>query len=63
MKDFHCCASCEHFRVDKGQSGVRYHCSRLGYETNPKYRFHCWSPKENVKKLMDKDKGVLENDN
>ncbi|MGP4079700.1 hypothetical protein ACTWQL_07255 [Pseudalkalibacillus sp. R45] len=58
MKDsrFHCCATCTHFEVQKGDDGVRYFCIRLGYETKPDYRFNCWTPKENVQKLMEKEK-------
>ncbi|WP_261133708.1 hypothetical protein [Bacillus sp. Marseille-Q3570] len=58
MKDsrFHCCATCIHFEVQKGDDGVRHFCSRLGYETKPDYRFNCWKPKENVQKLIEKEK-------
>lgn len=51
---FHACASCIYFRAEKVEQGMKYHCSRLGYETNPKYKFHCWTPKDHVRKLMDK---------
>jgi hypothetical protein len=54
IKDYHCCATCTHFKAEKTQSGMIYFCSRLGYETNPKYQFNCWNPKENIRKLMDK---------
>ncbi|WP_429844116.1 hypothetical protein [Brevibacillus sp. FIR094] len=50
---FHCCATCIHFRVDKGTGGVSYRCSRLTYETRPDYRFQCWTPTEKVKRLME----------
>ncbi|GED72395.1 hypothetical protein BRE01_60970 [Brevibacillus reuszeri] len=50
---FHCCATCIHFRVEKGMSGVSYRCSRLTYETRPDYRFQCWTPTERVKRLME----------
>jgi hypothetical protein len=56
MKDFHCCASCEHFRAVKRDGGMRYDCTRLGYETNPQYQFNCWSPKEHIKKLIENEK-------
>ncbi|WP_408006150.1 hypothetical protein ACJROX_15675 [Pseudalkalibacillus sp. A8] len=52
---FHCCATCVHFQVQKETDSVRYFCSRLGYETKPDYRFDCWTPKEHVKKLMNKE--------
>ncbi|WP_419878918.1 hypothetical protein [Brevibacillus centrosporus] len=50
---YHCCATCQHFRVEKTTGKVSYRCSRLTYETRPEYQFQCWSPKENVKRLMD----------
>ncbi|MEH7417945.1 hypothetical protein V7266_21970 [Neobacillus drentensis] len=54
MKDFHCCATCEYFRAEKKTEGINYYCSRLGYETKTYYKFNCWSPKEQVKKLLNK---------
>ncbi|WP_400164135.1 hypothetical protein ACAF76_014055 [Brevibacillus sp. TJ4] len=51
---FHCCASCVHFRVEKGSGRTTYRCSRLTYETRPDYRFDCWTPSENVQKLMNR---------
>ncbi|WP_253702039.1 hypothetical protein [Bacillus sp. FJAT-27445] len=54
MKDFHCCATCQHFRAEKKIEGMKYFCTRLGYETKPKYKFNCWSPKEHVQELMKK---------
>ncbi|GEC92176.1 MULTISPECIES: hypothetical protein [Brevibacillus] len=50
---FHCCATCIHFRVEKGTGGASYRCSRLTYETRPDYRFQCWTPTEKVKRLME----------
>ncbi|WP_066389307.1 hypothetical protein [Neobacillus mesonae] len=61
MKDFHCCATCRHFNVEKTAEGAKYFCSRLGYETKTHYKFNCWSPKENVAKLM--NKGISKNNN
>ncbi|WP_084600158.1 hypothetical protein [Pontibacillus litoralis] len=55
MRDFHCCATCVHFKVEKTSQGVRRYCSRLGYETNPKWKFNCWKPTETVKRLMEKE--------
>ncbi|MDQ0337510.1 hypothetical protein J2S00_000280 [Caldalkalibacillus uzonensis] len=52
--DFHCCATCIHFKVEKGHSHITYRCARLGYETKPAYQFNCWEPKENVRQLMTK---------
>lgn len=51
---FHCCATCEHFRVEKREQGTVYRCSRLTYETRPEYRFNCWTPKEKVRRLLEK---------
>lgn len=53
MDRFHCCATCVHFKVEKNPR-TTYRCSRLGYDTNPKYKFNCWDPKENVRALMNK---------
>ncbi|WP_373413099.1 hypothetical protein [Brevibacillus laterosporus] len=54
---FHCCATCQHFCVNKGGKGVKttYSCGRLGYETKPSYRFDCWQPTERVCKLVEKE--------
>nr|WP_082129759.1 hypothetical protein [Aneurinibacillus tyrosinisolvens] len=54
MKEFHCCATCKNFTVEKNDRGINYFCKRLGYNTNPNYRFDCWDPKENVSRLMEK---------
>lgn len=51
---FHACATCTHFTVIKNETNVNYRCSRLGYDTSPKYQFHCWTPKEHVIQLMKK---------
>nr|WP_147533731.1 hypothetical protein [Bacillus marasmi] len=52
---FHACATCVHFRSVKVSSGMSYLCCRLGYTTQPKYQFQCWTPKENVQHLMKKE--------
>lgn len=51
---FHACASCIHFAAERADGHMRYRCQRLGYDTKPDYKFNCWTPKENVKKLMEK---------
>ncbi|MFY4776043.1 hypothetical protein [Metabacillus sp. RGM 3146] len=52
---FKCCAACIHFRAYKNPAGgMKYMCSRLGFETRPEYSFDCFTPKENVIKLMKK---------
>ncbi len=56
MKDFHFCASCVHFETLKKKGSILYRCSRLGYETKPDYKFNCWEPKEQVRKLIEKHK-------
>ena len=33
MKDFHCCATCRHFKAEKKLEGMHYFCSRLGFGT------------------------------
>jgi len=58
MKDFHCCATCIHYKVERKQYGMRRYCSRLGYETDPKWKFNCWTPKEEVKRLIEKEHRV-----
>ena len=55
MSKYHCCATCVHFRVVKKAEGTEYVCSRLKFETKPRYQFDCWNPKENIRKLMDKE--------
>jgi predicted RNA methylase len=52
---YHCCATCRHFSAQKREGGgMVYHCVRLGFETKATYAFHCWDPKDHVKKLMKK---------
>jgi hypothetical protein len=55
MSRYHCCATCQHYRVEKTASGHASKCSRLGFATEPKYQFNCWDPKEQVRKLMEKE--------
>ncbi|ASS74679.1 hypothetical protein CIG75_06635 [Tumebacillus algifaecis] len=57
MNRFHCCATCQHYAVNKVAGRSISKCARLGFDTNPKYQFDCWNPKPNVKKLMEKEKG------
>nr|WP_066294551.1 hypothetical protein [Bacillus sp. FJAT-29937] len=54
IQSFHACATCIHFQAEKFEKGITYHCKRLSYETKPNYQFQCWTPKEHVKKLMEK---------
>ncbi|GGI12007.1 hypothetical protein GCM10007380_10700 [Gottfriedia solisilvae] len=55
MKDFHCCATCKHFKAVKESRNMKYYCSRLGFETKTTYKFDCWSPNEHVLKLLNKN--------
>ena len=48
------CAACIHFQSFRAEGRMIYRCSRLGFGTKPDYSFDCWSPKESVKKLMEK---------
>nr|WP_081412073.1 hypothetical protein [Alicyclobacillus herbarius] len=51
-KDYHCCATCIHFRAERANHRVRTYCSRLGYDTRPEYKFKCWNPKETIVKKI-----------
>nr|WP_081734007.1 hypothetical protein [Halalkalibacter akibai] len=52
---YHCCATCRHFSATKESGGMKYSCIRLGFETKTTYTFDCWDPKDNVKKLIQKE--------
>lgn len=53
MKNYHCCATCKWFVVEKEPNRrVSYRCSRLGYETKPAYQFNCWEPKEQIRQKI-----------
>jgi len=41
--------------MEKTEKGLYTYCRRLGYETKPYYQFNCWTPKPNVRKLMEKE--------
>ncbi|CAH0347147.1 hypothetical protein [Bacillus sp. CECT 9360] len=55
--NYHCCATCIHFRAEKKEGKMSYFCSRLGYNTHTTYQFNCWEPTDKVKKLMEKRSG------
>ncbi len=57
MKDYHYCATCMHFNIEKKTAGMVYTCNRLGFQTKTTYKFDCWNPKENIKKIIEKEKG------
>ncbi|SDH72956.1 hypothetical protein SAMN05192534_11053 [Alteribacillus persepolensis] len=57
MNRYHCCATCKWYEVRKeNNKKPSFHCVRLGYQTEPHYVFHCWNPKENVQKKMNKQR-------
>lgn len=47
-KNYHCCATCQHFRVIRGSTGHTLMCSRLGYTTKSNYKFTCWVPRPDI---------------
>lgn len=51
---YKCCATCVNFVIERTSRGLRRYCKRLGYDTNPKYIFDCWTPKAQVLRLMEK---------
>lgn len=55
MKNYHCCATCKHFKAEKIDTRMKYLCSRLGYETKTNYQFNCWNPREDIKEQLKKD--------
>lgn len=47
-RDVHFCATCQHIQVRPAASPgdpVKFFCARLGYETKPRYKFNCWTPR------------------
>ena len=55
-KNYHCCATCIHFLAKKEDGQMTYLCERLDFHTKTHYQFNCWIPKENVRRLMQKEK-------
>ncbi|MCM3163027.1 hypothetical protein KDJ21_015060 [Metabacillus litoralis] len=53
-KTYKVCATCIHFEAVRKNNSMLYSCTRLKYETKPTYSFNCWTPKEHVKRLMEK---------
>ncbi|WP_109430600.1 hypothetical protein [Sulfoacidibacillus thermotolerans] len=45
-RDIHFCATCRHIRAIREADGVHFHCSRLGYQTRPNWKFNCWTPRD-----------------
>jgi hypothetical protein len=59
MKSYHCCATCNHFRIRRNQGRIETICQRLGYETKSYYQFNCWDPRPDILEKM-KNEGVEE---
>jgi hypothetical protein len=55
MKNYHCCATCQHYMIIKSSQGVTTQCRRLGFDTKPRYQFSCWNPKEHIQRLLERD--------
>ncbi|MGM9923736.1 MAG: hypothetical protein ACI35R_05750 [Bacillus sp. (in: firmicutes)] len=53
-KNYHCCATCIHFKIGKANNQIAYRCSRLGFETKTRYQFNCWQPREDIMKRMNR---------
>lgn len=53
-KTYKVCSTCINFEIVNTQSGNKFRCRRLGFETVPSYSFHCWNPKPKVKSLMER---------
>jgi len=53
---FHACATCIHFHAFRMDGNMKYKCERLGYDTKPSYQFNCWTPKEHVLRLIEKER-------
>ncbi len=47
-RDVHFCATCVWIRHEGPQT---YICSRLGYQTQPAWKFHCWTPRERYRNV------------
>ncbi|MBM7717517.1 hypothetical protein MHB50_11750 [Siminovitchia sp. FSL H7-0308] len=62
MKNYHCCATCIHFSAERKEGKMVYLCTRLGFETKTNYQFDCWTPKEHVKRLIEKEKRMRNHD-
>jgi len=53
---FHACATCIHYGIIRMDNKQQFLCTRLGYETRPNYRFNCWTPKDHVRKLIERER-------
>lgn len=51
-KDYHCCATCQHFRIVHSDGQHVAMCARLGYETRTYYQFNCWDPRPDIRRKM-----------
>lgn len=51
-RDVHFCATCVWIRH---QSPHGFVCSRLGYRTQPRWKFRCWEPRDRYREGRDED--------
>lgn len=51
-RDYHCCATCQHFQILREADKPVSLCRRLGYETRPSYKFKCWTPRPDIVQKM-----------
>ena len=55
VKDYHCCATCRNFLIQKIDGKIVTKCKRLGYDTKTHYKFNCWDPRDDIRhRLKDK---------
>ncbi|MFB5189894.1 hypothetical protein KKP3000_003285 [Alicyclobacillus fastidiosus] len=51
-KSYHCCATCQHFRIGREAERVYIRCERLGYATQSHFQFSCWNPRVDIVEKM-----------
>lgn len=52
--DPRCCASCLHVGIRRDGERLRVFCRRLGYDTKPEWRFHCWTPNIRIRPRLER---------
>jgi len=55
MKEYHCCATCKNFLIQREDKKLKMMCTRLGYETKTHYKFNCWDPREDIREKIRKE--------
>jgi hypothetical protein len=55
-RDVHFCATCQWI---KHTGPGEFTCSRLGYRTQPRWKFNCWSPRDRYRPQSDSEKDDL----